>query len=122
MKKYVWIIVAIVLVLGLIGFLVVEGKKPGKFDTLAQCISDSGAKFYGAWWCQHCQAQKAMFGKSAKKLPYVECQTQGRKATEQCTEAKIEGYPTWEFSDSTRQSGKINPDALAAKTNCVFPQ
>lgn len=53
----------------------VDAKKPGPYDEFAQCITDSGAKFYGAYWCPHCQAQKAEFGKSASKLPYVECDT-----------------------------------------------
>src|SRR5687767_6111588 len=40
---------------------------------LAERLDDSGAIFYGASWCPHCQEQKAMFGASADRLPYVEC-------------------------------------------------
>ncbi len=63
-----------------------------------------------------------MFGKSAKKLPYVECQTQGREQTQVCIDQKIEGYPTWIFGDGTRESGEHEVADLAAKTNCSMPQ
>lgn len=120
MKKRNIITFAIVIfvVAGLVSLLVIQAKKPGKYDTLAQCINDSGAKFYGAWWCPHCQATKAMFGKSAKLLPYVECSTPDSKPTRQCTDAGIQGYPTWVFADGTRVSGERTMAELAEKTNC----
>ena len=34
---------------------------------------------------------------------------------------KIEGYPTWEFSDETRLSGEISLEKLAEKTSCLLP-
>lgn len=113
-----WIVGTIIVAGSLIGFLVYEGKKPGQYDQVAQCINDSGAKFYGAWWCPHCQRQKAMFGKSGKKLPYVECQTQDQKQMQVCIDAKIEGYPTWVFPDGSRLSGEIPMSTLIEKTSC----
>jgi hypothetical protein len=35
--------------------------EPGPFDEFAQCITDSGAVFYGTEWCSHCKNQKALF-------------------------------------------------------------
>jgi thiol-disulfide isomerase/thioredoxin len=122
MKKFGWIITIIILVGGLVFFLTAQAKKPGKYDEVAQCITDSGAKFYGAWWCPHCQAQKAIFGKSAKKLPYVECQTRSREMIGTCTEEKIEGFPTWVFADGSRVTGERSIQELAEKTNCSLPQ
>lgn len=120
-------IIVLVIVGVLISLLVVQAKKPGKYDTLAQCISDSGAKFYGAWWCPHCQAQKAMFGKSAKLLPYVECsEKSGKGQLAICADAKIEGYPTWILADGTKvpveNASGVSLATLAAKTNCALPQ
>ena len=121
--KTIWITLIVLIVIGGGVYLLArEAKKPGVYDTLAQCITDSGAKFYGAWWCPHCQAQKAMFGKSGKKLPYIECQTQSRQLTDECIAADIEGYPTWIFADGTRQTGEHTIEALAEKTNCELPQ
>ncbi len=114
-------IASIILVIGaLVILLVVQAKKPGKYDTVAQCIADSGATFYGAFWCPHCQATKAMFGKSAKLLPYVECsQPSGKGQLQVCTDAGITGYPTWRFADGSELSGERTMAELAAKTNCT---
>lgn len=64
---------------------------------LAIHLSNTGAKMYGASWCPHCQQQKALFGKAARRLPYVECSTggQGSPLTDVCREANIRIYPTW---------------------------
>jgi thiol-disulfide isomerase/thioredoxin len=118
-KKIIPWIIGIAIVGGLIALLVTEAKKPGKYDTLAQCINDSGATFYGAFWCPHCQATKAMFGKSAKLLPYVECSTpDGKNQLSICTDKDIKGYPTWVFADGTRASGEQTMQVLAEKTGC----
>lgn len=93
--------------------------RPGKLDTFAQCITDSGAKFYGAYWCPHCQAQKNAFGKSAKLLPYIECSTpDGKGQLDVCKQAGVTGYPTWIFADGTQASGEVPLKNLAEKTNC----
>ena len=67
---------------------------------LAQHLADTGAVFYGAWWCTHCQDQKQLFGKEAAQIiNYVECsQSDGQGQTPECQEAGIRGYPTWEVN------------------------
>lgn len=92
-----------------------------KYDAFAQCISASGAKFYGAFWCPHCAEQKAMFGSSARYLPYVECSTSdGKSQLPICTNAGIEGYPTWVFADGTR-GNVMTLEQLSQKTACALP-
>ena len=114
-----WILGTLVIIAAIVMLLVSAAKKPGKYDGLAQCLTDSGTKFYGAFWCPHCQAQKAMFGKSAKLLPYVECsQPDGKGQLQVCIDEKIEGYPTWQFADGTRAGGEQTFAQLAEKTNC----
>ena len=91
-------------------------------DSFAQCIKDSGAKLYGASWCSHCKNQKKLFGNS-KNLPYVECATpDGKGQVQICTDAKIEGYPTWVFADESSQSGELSFEILSQKTGCQLPQ
>jgi thiol-disulfide isomerase/thioredoxin len=110
------VVVAIALPIGLV---VNYYNTPGKYDELAQCIKDKGAVFYGAFWCPHCQNQKATFGKSAKLLPYTECSTpdgQGQMAV--CTDAGVESYPTWKFADGSTLSGEQSIEILAEKTAC----
>ncbi len=68
-----------------------------KLRALADYLSKEDAKFYGAYWCPACQAQKALFGTSTHRLPYVECSPNGRNAQPAtiCTVMSIRSYPTW---------------------------
>jgi len=113
-------IILAVLVVGLVLYASKGVKNgPGKLDDFATCLKDEGAVFYGAWWCSHCNATKNLFGKSAKKLPYVECSTaDGNSQTQVCKDKKIESYPTWIFKDGSILKGELSLDTLSAKTNC----
>jgi thiol-disulfide isomerase/thioredoxin len=114
--------VGVVIIAGIF-FLISTNSKPGKLDEFAQCLKDKGAVFYGAFWCPHCQNQKAMFGKSARFLPYIECSTpDGRGQLKICKDKNIEGYPTWEFADGSRESGEVSLSHLSEKTACQLPQ
>ena len=68
-----------------------------KFKDLAQHLTTSEAKFYGASWCQACLAQKRLFGSSQKFLPYVECSPNGKPSSRstECLLKEINSYPTW---------------------------
>jgi thiol-disulfide isomerase/thioredoxin len=93
--------------------------RPGEYDTFASCIKDSGAKFFGAFWCPHCQEQKALFGKSASKLPYVECsKPSGNGQLPICDEAGVKSYPTWESPSGERKTGTLSFAELSAMTMC----
>lgn len=118
MKKYKPLIIGLVIFGAIVGLLAYQGSKPGKYDTFAQCIADSGATYYGAFWCPRCQEQKAMFGRSGNLLPYVECSQPDRKQTQICIDNDITGYPTWIFADGTRQPGMLSLEQLAQATNC----
>ncbi|MEK7194844.1 MAG: thioredoxin domain-containing protein [Patescibacteria group bacterium] len=122
-KTSLWVLIAIVVIGGIIWLNVRDNGKPGKYDAFAQCLTDKGAVFYGAFWCPHCQNQKKMFGKSEKLLNYVECSTtDGRGQLQVCKDKNVTGYPTWEFADASRLSGEIPLENLAEKTGCVLPQ
>ncbi len=134
MKLTYWYIIAMaVIVLGLVIFYAPSknnsntdtntstNDETAKYDTFAQCLSDAGAKFYGAFWCPHCQEQKALFKKS-EKLPYIECSTpDSEHQTQICIDKGITGYPTWKFADGTELGGVQQFSALAEKTNCPIP-
>jgi hypothetical protein len=115
-----------ILIVGIIVAVILNTSGPkiaeGQYDGFAQCLEDSGTKFYGAFWCPHCQNQKKMFGSSAKLIPYVECSTVDGKGKNQiCIDEKIEGYPTWVFPDLSRLSGEISLQVLAEKSSCPLP-
>jgi len=119
--KIIWILVPVLLIASVV-WLIRTPDKPGKLDAFATCIAESGATFYGAFWCPHCQNQKAMFGTSARLLPYVECSTpDGNSQLPVCNDAGVKGYPTWEFADGSRESGEVSLERLAEKTSCTLP-
>jgi thiol-disulfide isomerase/thioredoxin len=119
---FIWSVIGLTILTGIF-FLISANSKPGKLDEFAVCLKDKGAMFYGAFWCPHCQNQKAMFGKSAKLLPYTECSTpDGRGQLASCTNKNIKGYPTWEFADGSRESSEVSLQELSDKTNCQLPQ
>ncbi|NCN99003.1 hypothetical protein GW923_02360 [Candidatus Pacearchaeota archaeon] len=115
------IVLGIVLVIILIGAIyLMLPKDSGDYDEFAQCLTDSGAKMYGAFWCSHCTNQKKMFGTSWSNINYIECSTPGGDGqTLECQQAGISGYPTWEFADSSRISGEVTIAQLSQKTGCV---
>jgi thiol-disulfide isomerase/thioredoxin len=95
----------------------------GAYTEFAQCLKKSGAEFFGAFWCPHCQDQKALFGDAEKELPYVECSTEDKQdQTQVCKAAGITGYPTWKFSDGTVLNGLVQLQQLADVTGCTLSQ
>lgn len=89
----------------------------GKYAAFADCLTNSGAIFYGTEWCPHCKAQKALFGDALAQVNYVDCDAE----RDLCTKANIESYPTWVFGDGSRQSGTQPLETLAKKTGCELP-
>ena len=128
MNKYIYYVIAVLFIAG-VAWLIITPGKAGKLDAFAQCIKDKGVTFYGAFWCPHCQAQKARFGVSSKYLPYVECSTPDSQGqTQVCKDANIATYPTWQFpaapgaTTTTRITGEMELVDLAEKTSCVLPE
>lgn len=66
---------------------------------LAEYLTNTDAKMYGAYWCPYCARQKQLFGNAAELLPYVECDTRGVNAqVDLCHTVGINAYPTWEIN------------------------
>jgi uncharacterized membrane protein len=90
-------------------------------QALAQHLAKSGATFYGAFWCPHCQEQKALFGGAASGLPYVECDPKGAGAQpERCERAGVRVFPTWVIG-SERREGVQSLDDLARLSGFKAP-
>ena len=93
----------------------IETASDAKQLALAKYLSKSGAKFYGAYWCKYCNAQRSLFGaEAAKALPYLECDPEGYKSASGTCQAKpgVKAYPTWEIGGQF-YSGMKSLDALA---------
>lgn len=76
---------------------------------LAQALAAKGITMYGAEWCPHCQAQKALFGDAFKLVPYVEC-PENEKI---CLDKGVRGYPTWITPDGKSYEGEQTLETLA---------
>ena len=84
----------------------------------AKCLTENGAKMYGASWCPHCKEQKKEFGDAWRSVNYIECALPGGGQTEICDQAGVEKYPTWEFADGERVTGKLTFEELEERTGC----
>ncbi len=121
-KKTLIIIGAVFLVIVVLGYLFMVSTKPTQLDSFASCLGEKGLKFYGAFWCPHCQAQKALFGSAAEKLPYIECSSKdGKTQLPICNEKNISTYPTWFFPDGSSESGELTLEKLSEKSSCPLP-
>src|SRR5579872_5726136 len=123
MKKEIGIIIAVLAVI-LLGayFLNRPAVSSTKYDAFAQCIKASGATFYGAFWCPHCKAQKAMFGDAVEYLPYVECsEPDGQTQTPICIQKNVQSYPTWVFANGVLEEGTLDLTEIAKQTSCTLP-
>lgn len=85
-----------------------------RLQALATHLDESGARFYGAFWCVACQQQKELFGRAAEELPYVECSPDGRsgRLAFACVQKDVQTYPTWIIGDQ-RLEGVVQPQELA---------
>lgn len=88
---------------------------------LANHLSSSGAKMYGAYWCPHCAEQKELFEAGAEQLPYIECDPSGEAAQPQiCVDKGVQGYPTWEINGQL-YPGTQSIDTLAELSGYPLP-
>ncbi len=101
--KFILFIIFVVILVGGLGiYLNRSSFGPSKYDGFAKALTAEGAQFYGAFWCPHCQVQKAEFGTSKKYIPYIECSNPDNTQTQICLDKKIEGYPTWTFKNGIK--------------------
>lgn len=113
---------AIFIFISILAYLFLISSQTNKLEGFASCLKEKGVKFYGAFWCPHCQKQKALFGSSEKMLPYIECSTaDGKGQLDICKEKNITSYPTWVFADESSQSGELSLEQLSEKSGCALP-
>ncbi len=115
--KFIAFIVLVIVVIGGIGlYFGLKPEAPSKYDSFAQSLTEKGAVFYGAFWCPHCQVQKAEFGTAKQYLPYVECSNPDQSQTQICIDKKIESYPTWTFQSDVTLNSDTDPLVCDIKT------
>ena len=114
------IIIAVIIIV-ISGFAVMEMIKPKvsneKLAEFAKCLTEKGAKMYGAYWCMHCKSQKEEFGDAFQYINYVECDLGGGKTAQECIEKGIDGYPKWIINEK-KYDGKQTFQELAQASGC----
>ena len=122
MRNWGIVLLLVIIVVAAAYFLAFKPEAPGKYNDFAQCLTEKNATMYGAWWCPHCKDQKDAFGASWQYINYIECSTpDGNAQLPVCTNAGINGYPTWVFGDGTRKGGFVTLKELAFAGNCTLP-
>jgi len=125
-QKYILVVTAVLILVFVawgVSKAVQENNVP-KTDVvaLAQCLASKKVTMYGAYWCSHCQNQKALFGDAFKYVPYVEC-TENEKS---CTSKGVQGFPTWLVPDAsgveTKLEGEQSFEALSKASECPLTQ
>jgi hypothetical protein len=121
--RWFWIVLAIVVLVAIwAGYDYFYYRKVSTLDGFAKCISSSGARMYGAWWCPHCSDQKEEFGFAFDHVNYVECSPEGQRTlNDACKQAGVHNFPTWQFADGSRQEGILPLSELSKKTGCKLP-
>lgn len=90
-------------------------------ESLAQCLTDRGARLYSASWCGYCRRQAELFGPAFVRVRHIECSPPGTEGqTEECRAARIGAYPTWVFANGSRNEGLMSLEELAAATGCPW--
>jgi len=124
-QKYILIVTAVLILVFVVWGVskaVQEKKSSADVVALAQCLAEKKVTMYGAYWCSHCQNQKALFGDAFKYVPYVEC-TENEKL---CTAKGIQGFPTWLVPDASgteiKLEGEQSFEALSQASGCPLTQ
>ncbi len=122
--RWRWVGLAVVVIIAAwAAYYFLYYQKPvSTLDGFAQCLKSKGARMYGAWWCPHCTEQKEMFGFAFQYVNYVECSPPGLKTeTDECKQAGVQHFPTWQFPDGSRTEGPQPLTVLGQKTGCKLP-
>ncbi|TSC56765.1 MAG: vitamin K epoxide reductase [Parcubacteria group bacterium Gr01-1014_18] len=94
-------------------------------NTFAQCLVAKEIRFYGAYDCPACIANKKLFGEAASSLPYIECSPRATPNQSQlCRDHKIEKTPTWTKEQNgvilDRKEGFQNLGVIEEWSGCQF--
>jgi glutaredoxin len=118
-ERLIWAGIAVILVVAYVGFWYHNNHR---YDEFAKCLASQQAKMYGLYWCPHCADQKAMFGKSFRYVPYVECAIKdSHELAAACTAAGVKLFPSWQFGGNKPIEGVFPMQELSDKTGCSLP-
>ena len=98
-----------------------EGEAAPDLVAFAKALTNAGVKYYGAFWCLHCNNQKALFEDGSDFLPYIEVSNPDRTLNSAGTANNITSFPTWEFPDQTRLTGVQTLATISQRSGVAIP-
>lgn len=110
-------IVVVIFIGAALAFSLTKREPKKDLSEFAKCLAERDVVMYGAEWCSHCKAQKALFGNAFQFVKYVECPDN----IPLCTEKNIQGFPTWIFPSGVTLVGEQSLMKLASESGCVLP-
>ena len=112
-------------------------------DTFRQCVADSGAVMYSAWWCKFCHKQLLEFSptltrgdmhdaEKMKAFPFVkDCGGENPLTlTPSCLPSGARGVPFWTVRNNAPadedgkpySGGGFDVESIAEFTGCAIPK
>jgi cyclophilin family peptidyl-prolyl cis-trans isomerase len=82
----------------------------------AKALAAGGAIYYGADWCPHCTATKALFEDGKDFLPFVEVTNPDHSLNQIGIDNNITTFPTWVFQDGGRLTGELSLQTLSERS------
>ncbi len=101
------IMLGVIIIAGIGLFVIQRVQAPGPYEAFAKCLTEKGAKVYGADFCKYTAEQIGMFGKSYKYLDYHDYTAR--------TDIKI--TPTWIIGEEKYERVQ-SFEKLAELTGC----
>ena len=99
-----------------------EGEAAPDLVQFAKDLTTAGVKFFGAAWCSFCTDQKQLFQDGGEFLPFIEVSNPDRSLNATGVAENIETFPTWEFPDSSRETGVLSLQTLSDRSGVAIAQ
>lgn len=99
-----------------------EGEAAPDLVAFANALDAAGVVFYGANWCPACTEQKQLFQDGGDDLPFVEVTDGDRNLNQVGIDEGITTFPTWEFPDSSRETGVLSLATISTRSGVAIPQ
>lgn len=112
------VLIAIIASLIAVVFTFLPKSQTRNLDEFARCLAQKNITMYGTPWCEWCQKEETLFGKSFGLVPYIDCS----KNSQECVAKGINGTPTWIFPDGRKIEGHQTLKQLSQESGCVLPE
>mmetsp|Transcript_17535 Transcript_17535/g.29839 ORF Transcript_17535/g.29839 Transcript_17535/m.29839 type:complete len:292 (-) Transcript_17535:58-933(-) len=91
-------------------------------EEFATCLTHSGWRFYGLANCGWCAKQKGLFGRTMKRIIFIDC----AENKDVCKEKQVDAYPTWikfdeDGNETNRWKGFVSLETWDILEDCPDP-